>query len=85
MRVSPGAKRTGIDGPYGESALKLRISAPPVDGKANAEITRFLSRLLGMARSDAEVVRGSSGRDKTVLLRGVEPSVARSVLVPVTA
>lgn len=59
LRISPGAKQTGIDGPYDESALKLRISAPPVDGKANAEITCFLSRLLGTARSDVEVVRGS--------------------------
>lgn len=84
LRVSPGARTTAIEGPYGESALKLRVSAPPVDGKANEEITRFPSRLLRVSRSDVEVVRGASGRDRTVLLRGVDPAEARSALVRTT-
>jgi uncharacterized protein len=35
LRVSPGAKRTEIEGPYGENAIKLKVAAPPLDGKAN--------------------------------------------------
>lgn len=60
LHVSPGAKRTEIKGPHGDSSLKLRVCAPPADGKANAEIGRFLSELLGARRSDVEVVRGAS-------------------------
>ena len=85
LRVSPGARRTAIDGPYGTSALKVRVAAPPVDGRANDELTRFISGLCGVPRSRVELVRGASGRDKTVLLRGVDLAGARSALAPVLA
>ncbi len=70
LRVSPGAKSTTVKGPYGEHAVKLSVAAPPVDGKANAEVLRFLSGLFGVPRSDVELVSGASGRDKTILVRG---------------
>jgi uncharacterized protein len=69
LHVSPGAKRTTVEGLYGESAIKLNVAAPPVDGRANAEVERFLSKLLGVPRSDVTIIRGASGRDKTVLVR----------------
>ena len=72
LRVSPGAKRTALKGFYGEDAVKLAVSAPPVDGKANAEAERFLAGILGVAPSHVSVVRGASSRDKSVLVRGVE-------------
>lgn len=80
LRVSPSAKRTSIEGPYGERALKLMVAAPPVDGRANAELERFLVRLLGMPRSDVVVIQGSSSRDKVVLLRGVGQTETRELL-----
>lgn len=76
LRVSPGAKNTGLQGTYGDEALKLRVAAPPVGGRANAEAERFLAGLVGVALSEARVVRGLSGRDKTVFVGGV--SVARA-------
>ena len=80
LRVSPGAKSVGIEGTYGESAIKVRVAAPPVDGKANAEVERLLAELLGVARSDISVIRGSSSRDKTLLVHGLEPAEVRSAL-----
>ena len=71
LRVSPGAKRTALKGFYGEDAVKLAVSAPPVDGKANAEAERFLAGVLGVAPSDVSVVHGVSSRDKSALVRGV--------------
>lgn len=68
LQVSPGAKSTAIKGFYGETAIKLSVAAPPVDGKANAEVTHYLARLLDVPRSDVEVVGGASGRDKTVFV-----------------
>ncbi len=68
MRVPPGAKRTSIEGAYGESALKLKVAAPPVDGKANDEAERFLAKTLGVCRSEVAIVHGASGRDNTVLV-----------------
>ena len=70
LHVSPGAKSTSVEGLYGEGSIKLKVAAPPVGGKANAEVERFLSKLLGVPRSDVNIIRGASSRDKTVLVRG---------------
>ena len=80
LRVSPGAGRSQIEGAYGEDALKLRVAAPPVDGRANAEAERFLAETLGLKRSEVSVVRGASGRDKTVLVRGASEGDLREAL-----
>lgn len=80
LRVSPGAKSTGLQGTYGEEALKLKVAAPPVDGKANTEAERFLARLVGAVSSQARVVRGLSARDKTVFVGGVDAVRARQAI-----
>ncbi|HET7479727.1 MAG TPA: DUF167 domain-containing protein [Rubrobacteraceae bacterium] len=80
LRVSPGARESAVTGTYGESALKVRVAAPPVDGKANEETLRYLAKLLGLPRSRVEILRGSSGRDKVVLVRGVDPEGVRRAL-----
>ena len=80
LRVSPGARRTSLAGAYGEDAVKLRVAAPPAEGKANAEAERYVAELLGVATSDVSVVRGASGRSKAVLVRGVEAEEVREIL-----
>lgn len=71
LRISPGAKSTGIKGLYGEETLRLSIPAPPPEGRANAEIERYLTRILGVSRSAVLVVKGAHSRDKVVLVRGL--------------
>lgn len=73
-----------MSGTYGEGSLKLRVAAPPVDGKANSEVCRYLARLLGLSPSRVEVVRGVSGRDKVVLIRNMDPDEVRRGLVSET-
>ncbi len=80
LRVSPGAKTTDVKGLYGERAVKLSVAAPPVEGKANAEVQRFLARLFGVSRSEVVVVKGASSRDKLVFVRGVESDAVRKDL-----
>ena len=80
LRVSPGAKRISIEGPYGESAIRLRVAAPPVDGRANVEVETFLAKLLGIPRSNVIVVKGISSRDKVVLLNTSEQADLREIL-----
>jgi uncharacterized protein len=80
LRVSPGAKRTAIDGPYGENAIKLKVAAPPVDGKANAEVERFLAELLDVPRSDVSIIRGATSRDKQALVRNLAHAQTREAL-----
>lgn len=77
IRVSPGAANTAFAGLYGEGSAKLRVAAPPENGRANAEATRFLAESLGVSRSSVEVVRGGGFRDKVVLIRDKSPGVVR--------
>ncbi len=73
LRVSPGAKSTAVKGLYGEGAIKLSAAAPPVEGRANAEVERYLARLFGVSRSEVAVVKGASSRDKLVFVSGLGP------------
>jgi len=65
IRVQPNASVTEIVGAYGDE-LKVRLAAPPVDGKANEALVTFLARALGVSKSSVSVVRGQSGRSKTI-------------------
>ena len=71
LHVQPGASRTGIAGLHGD-ALKVRITAPPADGRANRELLDFLAEVLGVARARIALVKGESGRRKTVVVQGIE-------------
>jgi len=72
LHVQPGAKRTEVAGIYGD-ALRIRLAAPPVDGKANAELLRFLTHAFGVPRRNVTLVRGDASRQKVV--RIVSPSL----------
>ena len=80
--VSPGTKSTGLQGTYDEEALKLRVAAPPVDGKANAGAERSLAGLVGAAPSEARVRRRQSARDETVFVGSVAAARARRATTP---
>ncbi len=69
-----------MGGPYGEGAIRLKVAAPPVRGKANAEVERFRAELLGVSRSDLAVIRAAASRDKTVLVRGLARAETRKAL-----
>jgi uncharacterized protein (TIGR00251 family) len=69
VHAQPNAKRSEIAGVYGEE-LKIRLHAPPVDGKANAALIEFLCEVLDVSKSEIEIVRGETSRSKQVLVRG---------------
>jgi len=80
LRFSPGARSTTIAGAYGDDAIKLRVAAPPVKGRANAEAERYVAELLGVTASEVSVARGASARSKTVFVRGIEAEEVREIL-----
>lgn len=80
VRARPRARATGVDGPYGDRAIKISLAAPPVDGAANEELVDFLADLFGLPRRAVEIVRGHGSRDKVVRVRGVTEEVVRSRL-----
>jgi uncharacterized protein (TIGR00251 family) len=63
--VQPRASRAKI-GPMHDGRLKIAVTAPPVDGEANAAVIDLVARQLGIARGDVEVVAGASSRRKTL-------------------
>ena len=65
LRVQPRASKDEIAGPHGNS-LRIRLTAPPVDGKANEHLRVFLSEQCGVAKSQVTVLSGESSRDKHV-------------------
>lgn len=65
VHVQPGAKRTGVAGAHGD-ALKIRLAAPPADGKANAELIRFLAEAFDVPLRGVAILRGETSRDKAV-------------------
>jgi uncharacterized protein (TIGR00251 family) len=70
VRVTAGARRSEVIEAMSDR-LRVRISAPAVEGKANAELQRFLAKLFGVRRSAVSVVRGERARDKTIRIVGV--------------
>ncbi len=71
LRVSPGAERAGIVGRHGEG-WKVRVTAPPEDGRANDAVLRLLAHTLSLSRDAVTLVSGHSGRDKVVQLTGID-------------
>jgi uncharacterized protein len=70
LRVQPRASRTELAGIHGD-ALRVRLSAPPVDGAANQALIRLLADLLSVPRSAVQVVAGASTRAKMVAISGI--------------
>jgi len=70
VRVAPRASRTEIIGEHA-GAIKLRVAAPPVDGKANEECRRYLAKLLKVGATSVEIISGDSSRDKVIRIHNI--------------
>ena len=71
VRVQPRASHAGIEGIKGDS-LRVRLNAPPADGRANAELIELLSKALRIRKTDIEIIRGHTSREKTVAIKGLD-------------
>jgi uncharacterized protein len=79
VKVQPRAKTTALGEKIGD-AYKLRLAAPPVDGKANDACVRFLAGRFGVTRSAVRIVQGLSSRMKVVEIEGIDPAQVERVL-----
>jgi uncharacterized protein (TIGR00251 family) len=70
IRAQPGAQKNSVVGEHGDS-LKVAVTAPPEDGRANEAIEGLLRKWLGLKRGDIELWNGARSRDKQFLIRGV--------------
>jgi uncharacterized protein len=79
VKLHPRAKKDGITGETGD-ALKLSLTAPPTDGRANQACIEFFSRLLKVPRSSITIASGAGGRNKVIRVTGVTAQYVRDHL-----
>jgi uncharacterized protein (TIGR00251 family) len=80
IRLQPRAKREEVVGERA-GAIVIRVTAPPVDGKANAALCAFIAKAAGVSASRVDVVRGQTSRDKVVRVDGVTLQALRAALL----
>ncbi len=71
VKVDPRSSKKGVSGIM-ENVLKVKLTAPPVEGEANEQLIEIISELTGVRKSDIRIVRGLSSKRKIVEIRGVE-------------
>jgi len=79
VKVHPRAKKDAITGTMGE-ALKLSLTTPPVEGRANQACIEFFAKLFKVPRGSVTIAAGETSRNKVVRIVGVSADVARAVL-----
>ena len=80
MRLQPRARRDEVVGERA-GAVVIRVTAPPVDGRANEALCRLVAKAAGVAPSRVAVVRGQGSRDKVVRVDGVDAGALRAALL----
>jgi uncharacterized protein (TIGR00251 family) len=66
LRITPRARKTEFAGVLEDGILRVRVAAPPVEGKANTALLTFLARVLGVRKNRIEIIAGERGLDKIV-------------------
>lgn len=79
LYVQPRASKNQVVGAQGDE-LKIRLTSPPVDGAANRLCCEYLARLMGVSRSETELLSGETSRHKRLLVRGLSLEQALSAL-----
>ena len=79
VRVVPRSSTTEIVGEY-DGAIKIKLKSPPVDGAANEELIRFISKLLAIPRSNIEIISGQASRTKRIQVVGATPEQIDAIL-----
>ena len=79
LHIQPGAKKTEVAGLYGD-ALKIRLAAPPVDGKANAALVEFVAARLAVAKSAVSLKSGQTSRRKVLEVTAAPADAAQRLL-----
>ncbi len=82
-RVQPRSSRNAVIGIY-DNSMKIALTAPPVDGEANAMLCAFIAKLLGISRSMVSVKQGATAKNKVLVIRGISVEAAQLKLEELT-
>lgn len=81
IKVQTHSSRAGIVGPYGEG-LKVKLTSPPVEGKANKELIEMLAKEFNITKNNVEIISGKMSKNKIVKLHGVDSIGDKSGVPP---
>jgi hypothetical protein len=81
VRVTPRARKNEIVEVLSDGTVKIRLTAPPVEGKANEALLSFLAEVFGIEKSRLEIVAGATGRDKLVSILDMDTSTLHKIIV----
>lgn len=76
----PKSRKCAVCGTRGD-AIKIQITAPPIEGRANKEIISFVAKVIGVGRKDIAIKSGESGRYKILEIAGIDTETARKKLL----
>ncbi len=79
VRVVPRASKSGIVGEH-NGAVKVRLTSPPVDGAANAELIKLLAKSFGVARSEVSMIAGETSKTKRIRISGATAAQLQSLI-----
>jgi len=80
IRIQPRASKNEVVA-MGNGGIKIRLTAPPVDGAANEALVKFLSRFFSVSKSQVEIVSGHTGREKIVKVSGISDADVEQLLI----
>ena len=78
VHINPNSKKNEIVGIF-DNSLKIKISSPPVDGKANKAIIKFFSKFLNIPKSKIKIEKGDKSRDKLIAIEGFNESALKKL------
>ena len=81
LRIVPNAKRNEVTGEHGD-AVKIKVAAPAIEGKANEVLLEFIAEKLGIHRRNLTLIAGEKSRDKLIEIAGLDATEARGRLLP---
>ena len=81
VRVTPRARKDEIVELLNDGTIRIRLVAPPIEGKANDALTKFLAEVLGVPKSKIEIVAGFNGRDKLVSVLDMDADSAQQKIL----
>ena len=81
VRITPRASKNEISEILNDGTVKIRLTAPPVEGKANEALISFLAEVIGVPKSKIEIVAGKTGRDKLVSILDMDTDTVHKIII----
>lgn len=81
VRVSTRSPRTEFTGIMDDGTIKVKLTSPPIDGKANEELVKFLAGIMKIPKTNVEIISGHTSKNKLVVLFGVDSDRVNQLIV----